>query len=90
MPGIRRSADQHPELGLPEVRKLCQTEGLFSDHYLKKRILGNSWWPTDAEAKSIWLPLEAEIVFTDRMIDQIVYPLYGLTTDEIKIVEGAN
>jgi len=54
MPRIRRSADQHPELGLPEVRKLWQTEGLFSDHYLKKRIRGNSWWPTDAEAESIY------------------------------------
>jgi TaqI-like C-terminal specificity domain/Eco57I restriction-modification methylase/N-6 DNA Methylase len=54
MPRIRRSADQHPELGLPEVRKLWQTESLFSDHYLKKRIRENSWWPTDAEAQSVW------------------------------------
>ena len=28
----------HPELELPEVRSLWQTEGLFSDHYLKARI----------------------------------------------------
>jgi type I restriction-modification system DNA methylase subunit len=54
MARIRRSADQHPELGLPEVRKLWQTEGLFSDHYLKKRIRQNSWWPTDAEAQPVW------------------------------------
>ena len=53
MPRIR-SADQHPELGLPEVRKLWQTEDLFSDHYLKKRIRENSWWPTDAEAGPVW------------------------------------
>ena len=32
-------------------------------------------------------PLEAKIVFTDRLIDQIVYRLYGLTEAEIKIVE---
>jgi len=25
---------------------------------------------------------------TDRQIDQLVYELYGLTDDEIKIVEG--
>jgi hypothetical protein len=44
----------HPELGLPEVRKLWQTEGLFSDHYLKARLQKNSWWPSDAEAEPIW------------------------------------
>jgi hypothetical protein len=41
MPRARRTTDPHPELGLPEVRKLWQTEGLFSDHYLKKRIEEN-------------------------------------------------
>ena len=54
MPRARRISDFHPELGLPEVRKLWQTESLFSDHYLKKRIRENSWWPTDGEAQSIW------------------------------------
>ena len=44
----------HPELGLPEVRKLWQTEGLFSEHYLKARLQKNSWWPSDAEAEPIW------------------------------------
>jgi len=40
MPRVKRISDSHPELGLPEVRKLWQTEGLFSDHYLKRRISG--------------------------------------------------
>ena len=35
------------------------------------------------------VPLENQIVFTDQLIDQIVYRLYGLTNAEIKIVEGA-
>src|SRR6266480_5391103 len=52
MPRAKRSSDPHPELGLPEVRR--QTESLFSDHYLRKRIRENSWWPTDAEAQSVW------------------------------------
>jgi len=34
-------------------------------------------------------PLKARIAATDRLIDQIVYRLYGLTEDEIRIVEGA-
>ena len=33
--------------------------------------------------------LEGEIEATDRQIDQLVYELYGLTEEEIKIVEGA-
>ncbi|MBI3852404.1 MAG: N-6 DNA methylase [Verrucomicrobia bacterium] len=36
---------------MPEVRKLWQTEGLFSDHYLKARLKNNDWWPNDAEAQ---------------------------------------
>ncbi len=32
-------------------------------------------------------PLKHKIEMTDRLIDQIVYKLYGLTKDEIKIVE---
>jgi type I restriction-modification system DNA methylase subunit len=34
--------------------------------------------------------LQREIDATDRQIDKLVYELYGLTEDEIKIVEGVN
>jgi type I restriction-modification system DNA methylase subunit len=51
----KRKVRDHPELlAMPEVRKLWQTEGLFSDHYLKARLQKNSWWPSDAEAEPIW------------------------------------
>ncbi|MGH7773725.1 MAG: hypothetical protein ACREQA_15980 [Candidatus Binatia bacterium] len=33
--------------------------------------------------------LQREIDATDRQIDQLVYELYGLTEEEIRIVEGA-
>ena len=33
-------------------------------------------------------PLKRKIEMTDYLIDQIVYKLYGLTEEEIKIVEG--
>jgi len=33
-------------------------------------------------------PLMAKIDATDALIDQIVYKLYGLTDEEIAIVEG--
>ena len=32
--------------------------------------------------------LERQIAATDRQIDQLVYQLYGLTDDEIALVEG--
>lgn len=34
------------------------------------------------------LPLEMQIAYTDRLIDEIVYRLYGLTAEEVAIVEG--
>ena len=32
--------------------------------------------------------LQRQIDATDRQIDQLVYELYGLTEEEIKVVEG--
>ena len=40
------------------------------------------------ENKKKALELKAEIDRTDREIDQMVYELYGLTEEEIRIVEG--
>jgi hypothetical protein len=36
------------------------------------------------------LPVKERLRRTDALIDQVVYRLYGLTDDEIKIVEGEN
>ena len=33
--------------------------------------------------------LQRQIAATDRQIDNLVYELYGLTEEEIKIVEGS-
>jgi len=33
--------------------------------------------------------LQRQIVATDRQIDRLVYELYGLTEEEVGIVEGA-
>ncbi len=41
-------------------------------------------------SRAALVPLEAQIAFTDRLLDQIIYLLYGLSNAEIKIVEGAN
>jgi hypothetical protein len=39
---------------------------------------------SDADKKRIWRAVAA----TDRKIDELVYELYGLTDEEIRIVEG--
>ena len=36
------------------------------------------------------LPLRERIRQTDELIDAVVYKLYGLTEEEIGIVEGSN
>jgi len=35
------------------------------------------------------LPLKARLAATDRLIDLIVYRLYGLTEEEVATVEGS-
>jgi hypothetical protein len=40
------------------------------------------------KANDTIIPLEAQLAFTDRLIDQIVYRLYGLTPEEITLVEA--
>ncbi|MHB8629998.1 MAG: hypothetical protein ACYDBJ_28585 [Aggregatilineales bacterium] len=37
---------------------------------------------------SVLRPIKAQLATTDALIDQVVYKLYGLTEDEINIVEG--
>jgi len=39
-------------------------------------------------AINVLTPLQAHIEATDKLIDQIAYRLFGLTDDEIAIVEG--
>jgi hypothetical protein len=36
------------------------------------------------------LPLKEQLAHTDRLIDQIVYRLYGLTADEVAVMEEAH
>ena len=40
------------------------------------------------EAGEALAPVLARIVATDALIDQVVYRLYGLSTEEVAVVEG--
>lgn len=48
------------------------------------------WMAYFNEQKSIAQALQAEITHLDREIDALVYELYGLTEEEVKVVEGKN
>ena len=37
---------------------------------------------------AVLMPIKERLAFTDNLIDQIVYRLYGLTEEEIAVVEG--
>jgi hypothetical protein len=50
---------------------------------LNKELQGKTF---DSEKE----PLERQIAATDKIIDELIYKLYGLTEEEIKIVEGKN
>ncbi|MBM4142820.1 MAG: hypothetical protein FJ225_04390, partial [Lentisphaerae bacterium] len=54
MPRRRAIDSGQEELGLPEVRPLWETGGLFSDHYLNTRLRQNTWWPSDDQARTHW------------------------------------
>ena len=49
-----------------------RNSNLFSGYYLEERVDG----------------LEAKIQRTDDLIDETVYDLYGLTEEEIAVVDG--
>jgi hypothetical protein len=36
----------------------------------------------------VLLPIKDQLARTDALIDQVVYKLYGLTDEELAIVEG--
>ena len=101
MPSRPKVTHDHPELGLPEARKLWQTGDLFSDHYLKARIRHNSWWPENAEARLIWefckalyekraVPLrryDNEMGVRQEFIDKILGRLGFAWSDNLRLPE---
>lgn len=59
----------------------------FTDK-LEERNFKNEWQRLFENDKKEVLEIQNQINITDKEIDQMVYKLYNLTPDEIKIVEG--
>jgi len=99
---LRRSnvaqRDDFPKIVLKETRSLPIRTINFSDRADKTRNdqmvkLVDHMLELHKELSAARTPqektaLERQIAATDAQIDQLVYDLYGLTEDEIKIVEG--
>lgn len=59
----------------------------FTDK-LEERTFKQLWQSLFENDKTLTCKLKTEIAKTDKKIDAMVYELYGLSEDEIKIVEG--
>jgi hypothetical protein len=81
-----------PKTKLDEFWKLEAAE-VFSHFRANKLSLtdtdGKKIRASFQKAKDQLVPLARQISFTDALIDQIVYRLYGLTPEEIQIVEDS-
>jgi len=61
----------------------------FTDK-LEERNFKNDWKALFENDKNIVLDLQSQIDIVDNEIDNMVYELYGLSDEEIEIVEGDN
>ena len=76
---------EHDFNQLLEVLKKDRNKVSINPSYRKiQELLENQF----TKSMSILDPLKARIKDTDKLIDEIVYRLYGLTEEEIKIVDG--
>jgi hypothetical protein len=67
-----------------EVLACARANKLRLDDFEKEQLLKRF-----QKAKNRLVPLESQITFTDALIDQIVYRLYGLTPEEIQLAEDS-
>ena len=65
------------------IFKLIQGDIRVTRHDLNKKL-------QDARLEQEKTVLSRQIVATDGAIDKLVYELYGLTDEEVKIVESGN
>jgi len=80
---VSKKLEQWPSLGFAELLKE------LSKQKIKPTLPQQSEWMNYFEEQKIKaLALQTVIDTTDKEIDAMVYALYGLTDEEIKIVEG--
>jgi len=85
--GDYQKGEKH--LSFEEFWKILEKNKNRIQTNLKSRELFDTIRDEYDKSFSKLLPLKEKLRKTDWLIDQIVYKLYGLTEEEIKIVEGS-
>ena len=70
------------------VKEYAKAKKLKFADKLEERNFKNEWQRLFENDKKEVLEIQNQINITDKEIDQMVYKLYDLTPDEVKIVEG--
>ena len=70
------------------VKEYAKAKKLKFADKLEERNFKNEWQRLFENDKKEVLEIQNQINITDKEIDQMVYKLYDLTPDEIKIIEG--
>jgi hypothetical protein len=77
-----------PPLGTEELLDILRKNKSHLSVSLSDASLVDRVKKTYEESLQGVLPLKERLARTDRLIDQVVYRLYGLTEEEIRVVEG--
>ena len=70
------------------IKELKKAKKLKFNDKLEERNFKNDWKALFEDDSKLALDLKAQIDTTDKEIDSMVYELYELSEEEIKIVEG--
>ena len=88
---IPKKLQNFEELSLEEfVKEYAKAKKLKFADKLQERNFKNNWKTLFENDSKIALDLKSQINITDKEIDKMVYKLYDLTDQEIKIVENSN
>ncbi len=90
MSGYTIIQDYHEIPGGKEelIDRLAKNNSKIPGHDMTTRASQEKIIEEYEKSMEVLNPLLDRIAKTDRLIDRIVYQLYGLTEEEIKIVEG--
>jgi hypothetical protein len=86
---VSKKLQNFEELDFDEfIKEIKKAKKLKFKDKLEERNFKNEWKALFENDSKIALDLKAQIDTTDKEIDKMVYELYGLSDEEIKIIEG--
>ena len=86
---IPQKLQNFEELSFDEfVKEYTKAKKIKFADKLEERTFKQQWQSLFENDKTLTCKLKTQIQTTDKEIDTMVYELYGLSEDEIKIVEG--